>query len=191
MSDVAAKKRELRQELRRLTKDLDEAYVRYSNEGIEELLYLLPEWKAARTVFLYISMGNEPHTHGIFHAAVSSGKRVGVPRCLGNGIMEAREVKDMDKLTPKSFGILEPNEEAPLVAPGEFDLVVAPCLAADQHCYRLGNGGGYYDRFLPSVKCPVICLCRGRLLQTSLPKEEFDVPVDMVLTEWGSLRRRR
>lgn len=173
----------LRQKLRQQAKQLSAGYIAASNAGIEQRLRALPQWQNAKTVFLFISMGTEPYTHGLLRQAVSAGKRVGVPRCLDNGVMETRQITSLKGLVPKSFGILEPDETAPLLLPGDFDLVVAPCVAADENGYRLGNGGGYYDRYLPQTGCPVVCLCRDRLLQKKLPVEEFDVPMDMVLTE--------
>jgi 5-formyltetrahydrofolate cyclo-ligase len=58
-----------------------------------------------------------------------------------------------------------------------------PCVAADRQGYRLGYGGGYYDRFLAGVACKTACLCRERLLQDILPHDDFDRPADIVVTE--------
>lgn len=181
-------KQALRARLRAQAKTFEADYLTRSDAAIEALLFALPEWAAAQSVFLYLSMGTEPETRGIFKRAIAGGKRVGVPRCLGSGVMESRAVATLEGLTPGAFGILEPEETAPLLEAAAFDLVVAPCVAVDRNGFRLGNGGGYYDRFLPQARCPVVCLCRGRLLQPEVPREPFDVPVDIVLTEDGVIR---
>jgi len=97
--------------------------------------------------------------------------------------MEARVIKSLDDLHPGKFGIPEPDASARLLLPGEIDLAVVPCIAADRQGYRLGHGGGYYDRYLAQTKCTTVCLCRGRLLQNELPRDAFDMPINSILTE--------
>lgn len=177
----------LRQEIRSAAKSLDKSYLQKSNDDIQAALLSLPEWERAQTVFIYISMGREPQTKEIITAALNSGKRVAVPRCMADGIMDCRAISSFEGLTPKSFGILEPDCSFPEVLPHEMDLVVAPCVAVDRNRYRLGNGGGYYDRFLSDVDCPIICLCHDALIQDRLPIEDFDVPVHMILSSEGVL----
>lgn len=145
----------------------------------------LEQWQAAETIFCYVSVNAEPDTRRLIENALAAGKRVCVPRCLGGGVMEGRQVTALSQLKPAPFGLLEPDVSAPLIPPQELDLVVAPCVAADREGWRLGYGGGYYDRYLPRVACPVICLCRGRLLQQQLPHGPMDIQATGVLTEAG------
>ena len=189
MNDLQGEKAELRQWARKKGRELPPEYLLASDRRIETLLLGTPEWAAAKTLFIYLSMRFEPDTVGMLHAAWQGGKRVIVPRCLEHGIMEAREISGLDGLVPKRFGILEPGEGCPQVSPEEIDLVVAPCVAADDQLQRLGNGGGYYDRFLTLVQCPVICLCRGRLMLEKIPADVLDVPVSAVISEEGIFRK--
>ncbi len=76
----------------------------------------------------------------------------------------------------------------PEALPEEIDLAIVPCVAADRRGFRLGHGGGYYDRYLGKLHCPRICLCRGRALLECVPAEEFDLRMDMILTEEEQLR---
>ena len=181
--EVQELKKQCRSELRQKLRALEAAYVQASDKGIFEKLVQMPQWKNARTVFMYVSMGNEPDTRRLLQEALAAGKRVCVPRCQSGGMMDVQCIDGMHQLAPAAFGLLEPDESAVTVAPQELDLVIAPCVAADRACRRLGNGGGYYDRYLPQVHCPVVCLCRQQLLQNSLPVEDCDAPVDMVLTD--------
>ena len=185
MKTTPDQKNKLRRHIRRTSRQLSQSYLDEASSRIETTLLNLYSWKRARTVFTYISVDVEPQTKGIINAALHDGKQVVVPRCIGSGVMEARAILSLDGLVPKSFGILEPDETYPLVTMNDLDFVIAPCVAVDKKGNRLGHGGGYYDRYLKNVKCPVVCLCFGRLLQEQLPAEDFDRPVDFFVTEQG------
>lgn len=176
-------KARLRKQIAQQVQGFEQEYLKQSNEAIARSMLALPEFAGAKTIFTYVSIGAEPDTHAIIGAALAAGKRVCVPRCLGGGIMEARQITGLDALRPAPMNLLEPDEDAPLVPPEEIDFVITPCVAASKDNMRLGHGGGYYDRFLAKVNCPVVCLCRGRLLQQSVPTEPFDKPVHRVITE--------
>ncbi len=175
-----AQKAELRASILAARARWGSLYRSESDRAIEERLLALPEWRAARSVFSYVSVRGEPSTRGILAAALSAGKRLSVPLCEERGIMRR----------PAPFGLLEPGEDAPIVEPGAIDLAIIPCLAADRSGHRLGHGAGYYDRYLPLLDCPTVCLCRGRALVERLPSEPHDIRVKMVLTEGECLRMR-
>ncbi len=141
--------------------------------------------RAAKTLFVYASVGREVDTRAVIDAALKAGKRVCVPRCQGAGEMQARQIFAQSTLRAAKMGLYEPDETAPLIPPMAIDLVLAPCLAADGRGTRLGQGGGYYDRFLPKTACPVVCLCRRALLFKCLPRDAWDVPAGLVVTEDG------
>lgn len=186
MNDAVKREKDrLRKEMRIVTQRLPADYIEQSNRGIQNALLALNEWKQAQSVFVYISMGREPETRDLIQTALLEGKTVAVPRCLDRGVMEARRILSLDGLQKGRFGSLEPEASAPFVCPREMDLVVAPCVAADRKGYRLGRGGGYYDRYLAQMDYATVCLCRERLLQAELLHDAFDVPVGRVVTECG------
>jgi len=187
---VQQEKIRLRSKLRKLAQGMSADAVVRSDRGIAETLLALDVWKRAKSVFIYISMGWEPQTRGLIQAALQAGKMVAVPRCMDGGVMEARVIDTLEGLREGRFGSLEPDAGHPLLPAEAIDLVVAPCVAADRQGYRLGHGGGYYDRYLPYVRGTVVCLCRGRLLQPVLPHEALDRPVDVVITECEVIARR-
>ena len=103
-------------------------------------------------------------------------------RALPNG--------DFDRLTPARFGIPEPDESCPALSHADLTnaLILVPALAFDEAGYRLGWGGGYYDRFLDNLReadIPVATVglvfsaCRAELL----PREDHDIPVHTVIDE--------
>lgn len=175
----------LRHEAALKLQELDAAYLEASDDAIFHTVLAQPEIHAAHTVFCYVSVGKEPATGRLIETLLAMGKRVAVPRCQGQGIMDACPLASFSELLPAPFGLLEPGKEADVVAPGELDVVIAPCVAADRQGGRLGHGAGYYDRFLAKTHCPVFCLCRGRLLYNKVPTEPFDVKVGQVVTEEG------
>lgn len=181
-------KNHLRKQLLAQAAGFEAAYRASSDAGILAALLALPEYRAARTVFCYVSMRGEPDTHAFINRALADGKQVCVPRCGEAGRMDACHLADFETLRPARYGLLEPPAHLPALPAAGIHLVVAPCVAAARDGTRLGRGAGYYDRYLAAVTAPVACLCRGQLLQNTLPHEPFDRPVDIIITEAGVLR---
>lgn len=85
-----------------------------------------------------------------------------------------------EELCLSSFKTKEPIAES--VDKSILDLVVVPALAVDKNNYRLGYGGGYYDRFLQSLKCnKVACVPEKFVIDTVYP-ESFDIKIDKIIT---------
>ena len=148
----------------------------------------LPEVDRARTVLLFYGVGREPDTRGLITTLLQRGKTVVLPRCLPRRQMEARCVTGLDDLTPGSFQIPEPGEHCPAIDRAEIDLILVPNLCCDRLCYRLGHGGGYYDRYLAGYTGVTVALCPEARLQERLPRDEYDLPVGLVLTETETRR---
>ena len=108
--------------------------------------------------------------------------RVALPVVLPHRGMEARQVLDVDQLVPNRYGIPEPDQSCPLVSKGEIAVVLVPHLMCDREGYRLGWGGGYYDRWLADFTGLTVSVCRANRLVDHMPREEFDVPVKLVLS---------
>ena len=181
-------KARLRRMIARQAESWEKSYLLLSDRGIRRAFFALPEWEAAKAIFCYVSVGREPDTREILGAALRAGKRVAAPRCLEKGKMLPHWIHSPDALVPARFGLWEPAEDAPEALPEEIDLAIVPCVAADRRGFRLGHGGGYYDRYLGKLHCPRICLCRGRALLECVPAEEFDLRMDVILTEEEPLR---
>lgn len=182
------RKEKLRSEIARISAGWEADYFAESNRAIEKAALSLAEWMAARVVFCYVSVRNEPSTRKILSAALESGKRLCVPRCAQNGVMHAHEIHSLDALRPARYGLLEPEQNAPIVPPEAVEFAIVPCVAADRQGHRIGHGAGYYDRYLANLDCPSVCLCRGRALFPAVSTEEHDLPVRMVLTEKELIR---
>ena len=140
-----------------------------------------PEIESATTIASYISYEYEPSTVEINEAFLRSGKVVLLPRINGDQLEWVRWDGDPAKLLIKKK-ISEP------VGPAVADLtqiqaVVVPALRIDQSGFRLGQGGGYYDRALAHMKAWKIGLVyAGELSSEVLPHEPHDVPLDAAAT---------
>ena len=85
--------------------------------------------------------------------------------------MEARRY-DRRRLVRHRYGMLEPDEQCPVVDESELGSILVPALCDHRRCFRLGRGGGYYDRYLADYTgCPPLGLCRNILLQEAVPVE--------------------
>ncbi len=109
-----------------------------------------------------------------------SGKKFFLPRV--NGLeLEVCEFGVDTELKKSEFNILEPTSIP--VSPDVLDLVIIPALMADKRGYRLGYGGGFYDRFLSKFKkdFKTIVVIPEKLFVEELPIDEFDQKVDDVV----------
>jgi 5-formyltetrahydrofolate cyclo-ligase len=176
-------KQELRGLLKTKIATLGDDYIKASDDGIFLRVAALPEWVAARNVMLYLSVEGEPDTDRLAKAAIEAGKTLAFPRCIDGGKLLPCVVGSLDELEPSMFGIMAPPETAAVIATERLDLIVVPALAFDAAGYRLGRGGGYYDRYLRGVSAFTVGLARAKLMQGKLPRDPHDVPVSCIITE--------
>ena len=178
-------KQQLRRTMRALESGLSARYKAESSRAIAAHLLAMPEYQEAGTVFCFVGTDREIDTRPILEDVLAAGKRLCVPQCVGKGIMELRQVTDLRQLRPGAYGILEPSADAPLVSLDEVDFAILPCLTCNHLGQRLGQGGGYYDRFLSHYRGGTVLLCREKLIREEIPLEPHDYPVPWVLTERG------
>ena len=92
-----------------------------------------------------------------------------------------------DELEPDAYGIPAPKDACPVLEREKIDLILVPGLCFDSKGNRLGQGGGYYDRYLEDFDGNTIGLCREDFFQINLPREPLDAFVRVVLTEEGQV----
>ena len=148
-----------------------------------ERFLALPQVEQADTVLVFYGTGREPNTVPLIQALLEKGKRVALPVVLPHRGMEARQVLDVDQLIPNRFGIPEPDGSCPVIDKRDIAVALIPHLMVDREGYRLGWGGGYYDRWLTDFPGFTVCICRPGRLADHVPREDFDVPVKLVLIE--------
>jgi 5-formyltetrahydrofolate cyclo-ligase len=142
-------------------------------------------YREADLLLTYVSTPEEAGTHALIQAALAQGKRVAVPRCV-DGTREIRfqRIGSLGELVPRTFGVMEPppNPDAQ-VADFARSICILPGLAFDRRGYRLGYGGGYYDRFLAGYEGGTVGLCYSRCMMEHFHHGRFDVPCGCVITE--------
>lgn len=180
---MKTEKTALRKQLMERIQALPADYINESNEGIFKTVINIPEFAQAKTIFSYYSLGSEPDTIKIIEYALSLGKTVTLPVCLKNGIMEARVITSTSELSEAGFHLLEPLSSTQVIKPEDLDFIVVPAMTFDFEGYRLGRGGGYYDRFLQNVTAFTVGIARERLMMERVPREIHDLPVHCVATE--------
>lgn len=181
-------------EKKRLRKEMKGKLMALSQRAREEIEEKLTSklihstlWKHADTVGLTISRGLEWNTNPIIQTGWTEGKRVVIPRSFP----ESKELKfyqleDYNQLQESFYNLLEPDPgKTEVIDKKEIDLLVVPGLLFDKEGYRIGFGGGYYDRFLANFSNQTVSIFYSEQLIEAIPYEEFDIPVQHLLTENG------
>ena len=138
------------------------------------------------TLLAFAPTKGEPDLTPLYRIALERGLCVAFPRCAGKQ-MSFHTVSALTELSPGRFDILTPSENAPRANLGAHTLCLLPALAATKDGYRLGYGGGFYDRFLPAFPGITLLPIYSALLCDALPREDTDIPATHILTEKGVL----
>ena len=171
-----------RQMLKKRT-GLEDGYCLNADKAILRRFLQMEVYQGADVVFTYVSMAGEVDTRKLICRALSDGKRVAVPRCEGKGIMKAYYIVDMGELETGAYGILEPKTGCEEARPEDIGLAVVPCVCCSEGGFRLGSGGGYYERYLSGTAAVRAALCRERMMVAEVPLEIHDCAMDFVVTE--------
>lgn len=191
MTDIAEQKKLLRKEALRRRRSLTAAERQEKSRLIAEKLLTDDRIRSARTVLGFFSMKDEVEMEDILRHLLGMGKKVALPLVTGPGIMEAVELKSFADLVPGDFNIPTVREDArEIIAPHELDCIIVPAVAFSDEGYRLGMGGGFYDRYLvraeKTARLAVVFDCQIFPAE-GFPREEYDQQVDSVFTECNTL----
>lgn len=175
---------ELRKSVRATFESRSRADLRKASAEICRLVTGLPEWASAKSVCLFASQSLEPFVDPLFDTAREEGKEVCYPRVRGREL-ELVETSGHHELVITRWNLREPSGER-LRQTARVDLILVPGLAFDERGFRLGRGGGYYDRLLSGLKETVtvgVCFAFQRL--SDIPLESHDRAVRIMVTENG------
>jgi 5-formyltetrahydrofolate cyclo-ligase len=178
-----------RKAMRAALEKLDEKERKEISERLQQNLFQTDLWNNAEVIGVYLSVGTEWDTRGIIRQALEEGKRVCIPKTLP----ETREmvfyqVEDSSQVAPGHWGLDEPIvEKTTPVSKQDIDLLIVPGLLFTRTGYRIGQGGGYYDRFLADFINPTVSLLHTNQLVESIQIEHFDIPINYLITEEGMI----
>lgn len=155
---------------------------------ISEKVVTHPFFLQTDAVYCYIDYRREVGTRSIVEQAWKLGKRVAVPKVLGDE-MEFHYIKSFEDLTEGFKSIPEPSREH-LADDADDVLVIMPGAAFDKSCNRIGYGKGYYDKYLylhPSYK--TLALAFELQMVENISAEEYDVCPEIIITEENTYER--
>lgn len=183
---AASEKSELRTRYRIQRREQSERYLDHSFS----YLATSPEFSKANTIASYISYGDEPDTQELNQALLQSGKNLYLPRVNGESLEWVHWSGASDQLLPSKLSkkLLEPIGSI-LTDLSLIEVIIVPSLRIDRSGYRLGQGGGFYDRALPKLSAWSIGLIHpDEISSAELPHEEFDIPLNAAATADRILR---
>jgi len=165
----------------------NERYIEHSFQ----YLAASPEIANANCVASYMSHHDEPDTSALNKALIAAGKVLLLPRINGDQLDWVKWDGSQSSLVANKKKILEPTGD-PFDDLATIDVVIVPALRIDRSGYRLGQGGGYYDRALPRLSAWSIGLIHpDEISSEDLPREEWDQPLNAAATPDLVLRFRR
>lgn len=161
--------------------------VQGKSHQINQQLLFLSAYQCAKTILTYLPIRNEPDTLPTINNAWQQKKQVLVPVTqAGNKTLLLSKLENLNELTRGMYDLLTPKPDyLRPVNPDTVDICILPGLAFDRKGFRLGYGGGYFDRFLPKLRsdCLKIALAYDFQILDYLPRTEFDLPVEIIITE--------
>ncbi len=143
-------------------------------------------YNGAQNCMTYLAFGWEINTWQLVRQMWQDGKNVYVPVTKPGRLLSPTLFTPDTKLIQAPFGMQEP-QDSPEIDPAQLDLIIVPGLAFCPEGYRIGFGGGYYDRFLTRTGGVTVGVCYSQFVR-ELPKDPWDVPVQHLLTEVGFMQ---
>lgn len=170
---------------------LRESDVARKGAEIHARLRALPGFTNPPAVLTYVdAKDNEVPTQPLIALLFAAGMPVFVPVIAARGQMRWSRLEALDELAPARFGLLEPPPGRQRFEPYPARaIVLVPGIGFCTDGRRIGYGGGYFDRFLPTHPGTAIGLAFECQMVPDLPVSEHDRAVDMVVTESGVYRR--
>jgi 5-formyltetrahydrofolate cyclo-ligase len=175
---------QLRNEMKQqLLKMKESEYILFCSEIKEKLIHS-KEWEEATTIGITIATGREIETMPIIEAGWKQGKRIVVPKCFPKKKqLKFYQINSFQEVEDSFYSLKEPIiTVTPFVEKGQIDLLIVPGLIFDRHGFRIGFGGGYYDRYLADYNNETVALAFHFQLIDELPKAVYDIPVRKIVS---------
>ena len=176
----------LRKALRQQRAQLTREQVAAASAAVARQILACDAFCKAKSVMGFLAFGKELGVDAVLAAALAMGKTVAVPHIVSDTSFVAVRLKNLQDFDLDRYGIRTVKPPLELIEPEELDLVLVPGVAFGRDGSRMGMGAGYYDRFLPKAKKALTMgVAYDCLLQESLPSDEHDVKMQLLVSESG------
>ena len=172
-------KKSLRKQVLQELKSLSKEEKQSINYWLTDQFFQHPFYKESKTIATYLSFPHEFQTARLIEQAQKDGKTLLIPKTYPHGKMDF-VLYEPEKLERNSFGLFEPQGDFTILEPSQIDLIHVPGLASNPSAYRIGYGGGYYDRYLEHFPGHTISTLYSCQIQDFQP-DSHDIPVEEVL----------
>lgn len=185
-------KKEFRKKVIECRKNKNVDFIVSNSNIIAEKLLQMEAIKNANSIMLYLDFNNEVQTDTLIKKLLSLKKIVSSPITIKetHTLIPTQIIDFNNGLRIGAYGIREPNENSPTIDIKSLDVVIVPAVAYDTHCYRLGYGGGFYDRFIENLRRDAITIGIAFDCQVfdTIPKEIHDAQLNYIVTETRTLK---
>ena len=183
-TDRMGEKTALRRELRALRRAIPPEEKKALDAILVEKALATDIYRGADLLLLYAPLADEPDLLSLAAEAWRDGKEVAFPIShTDTHTLTFHTVTSLSELREGAYGIFEPSCEAPMANITSKTLCIVPALAFDRAGYRLGYGGGYYDRLLSEFCGHTLGLFYHAFLKNDLPRGEYDRAIELLITE--------
>ncbi len=185
----------IRKQILQKRSSLSEDFIAHASAVVTKKVIKLNSYQQAKSIAAYYPFRNELDTRSILRTALDSGKKVYLPVVMEGQTMHFAPILSLDKLKNNRFGIPEPEVvRSQLQSANSIDVIFAPLTCFDYLCNRVGMGAGYYDRALTNLApdSPVkIGLAYEMQRVDQIASREWDIPMDLVITEENIYQQKR
>ena len=188
METIKEEKRRVRCELKETAALFPVSYVSEASRAVCEKVLQSSEFRKAAVIFGVLSFRNEISVDTVLEEALRLGKTVTVPWIVSRSEMQAARLESLQDLPLDHYGIRTAPEPVRFVKPESIDLILVPGAGFSLTGFRMGRGGGFYDRFLVKTYGFRLGITCDSLLRDEIPVEEYDQRIDALVTETKFIR---
>jgi 5-formyltetrahydrofolate cyclo-ligase len=183
MVAIPQTKKQLRQALLNQRRQISHEIWQKKSQALCDRLTNWQIFQQAQNILTFSSFRQEPDLTNLWQSFPH--KNWGFSRCIEkNLIWHQVAIADFENnMRSGAFGILEPNHDLPLMDLANIDLILIPAVACDRQGYRLGYGGGFYDRWLPSSTGFKTGIIFDEFYLDALPHDIWDVRLEAIVSE--------
>lgn len=179
MSQIVEKAR-LRKQLLDARDGLSLEFMKITSKEIQENLRKIEQYRNAKTIGAYFSIGSEVRTQDILQEILNAGKELALPKVVKDDLV-FKKISNFSELEPGNFSVMEPKDKCEIVK--NLDVILVPAIALSKDGFRLGYGFGYYDKYLHGKKSTAIALSYAKQVIRSFPVDDHDVKMNFIVTE--------